>query len=337
MILAALSFSLAAALAAPPPGGGLLAAHPDTAAEWWYYTGHLRTAGGAEFGFELTFFRARLPDGDDLDAAHFALTDVGAKSFRYAEKLHRPFPGIAETDPSRLRVSIENWEAREENGAHVLRASMAGAGISLRLAPQKPAVLNGEGGVSRKGPRPDEYSRYVSIPRLAASGTLDIGGRTESVSGIAWFDHEFGPGGLPVDLAGWDWFSVQLSDGTELMLYRLRTKAGGESPYSQGSFIGKDGVAVPLRAGDFDVAAAGRWRSPKSGAIYPAGWRLRVPSRRIDLSLAPRVADQELVTNRSTRVTYWEGACAVSGLADGRPVTGESYAELTGYAGNDLP
>jgi predicted secreted hydrolase len=336
MILAALSFSLAAALA-PPSGGPHLAAHPETAAEWWYYTGHLRTAGGAEFGFELTFFRARLPDGDDLDAAHFALTDVGGKTFRFAEKLHRPFPGIAGTDPARLEVSIENWEAREDRGAHVLRASMPGAGISLRLVPQKPAVFHGEEGISRKGPRPDEYSHYVSIPRLAASGTLDLGGRAESVSGIAWFDHEFGPGGLPEDLAGWDWFSVQLSDGTELMLYRLRTKAGGVSPYSQGSFIGRDGVVVPLKAADFDVAATGAWKSPRSGATYPAGWRLRVPSRRIDLSVAPKVPDQELVTNRSTRVTYWEGACAVSGSADGGPVTGASYAELTGYAGYDLP
>ena len=334
MIFAALLFSFAAAL---PPGGGLLAAHPETSAEWWYYTGHLRTSAGLEFGFELTFFRARLADGDDLDAAHFALTDVGGKAFRYAEKLHRPFPGIAGTDPSRLRVFIENWEARDENGAHLLRASMPGAGISLRLAAQKAAVWNGEGGISRKGPRPDEYSHYVSIPRLAVSGTLDLGGRTESVSGIAWFDHEFGPGGLPEDLAGWDWFSVQLSDGTELMLYRLRTKEGGASPYSQGSFIGKNGVAVPLRSADFDVSASARWKSPKSGATYPSGWRLRVPSRRIDLSLAPKMADQELVTNRSTRVTYWEGACAVTGFVDGRLVTGESYTELTGYAGNDLP
>jgi predicted secreted hydrolase len=270
----------------------LLAAHPETAAEWWYYTGHLRTAAGSEYGFELTFFRARLSDGDDLNAAHFALTDVAGKAFRYAEKIHRPFPGIAETDPSRLRVSIENWETREENSAHLLRASMAGAGISLRLAPQKPAVVNGEGGISRKGPRPDEYSRYVSIPRLSVSGTLELGGRKEAVSGIAWFDHEFGPGGLPADLAGWDWFSVQLSDGTELMLYRLRTKEGRESPYSQGTFIGKDGVAVPTRRTSKSPRPAhGNRRSPArtirpaggSGALRPSTWgsrRGRRPKRR---------------------------------------------------------
>lgn len=335
MILSVLT--LAAALAAPPAGDRSLAAHPDAAAEWWYYTGHLRTAAGREFGFELTFFRARLPDGDDLDAAHFALTDVAGKSFRYAEKMHRPFPGIAETDPARLSVSIENWEAREENGEHRLRAAMPGAAIRLSLAPQKSAVVNGEGGVSRKGPRPDEYSRYLSIPRMAVSGILERGGRAEPVTGIAWFDHESGPGGLPADLAGWDWFSVQLSDATELMLYRLRTKSGGVSPFSQGTFVEKDGSSVSLKGTDFDATATGAWRSPRSGAVYPAGWRIRVPSRAIDLTIAPKVADQELVTNRSTRVTYWEGACAVAGNAAGRPVAGTSYVELTGYAGEDLP
>jgi len=321
--------------AATPPSTN--AAHPDARAEWWYYTGHLETAAREEFGFELTFFRARLGDGDDVDAAHFALTDVGRRSFRWAEKLHRPFPGIAGADSGRLAVFIEDWETREEGGVHLLRASMPEAAIALRLEPRKPPVRNGAGGISRKGPRPDEYSNYVSIPRLFVSGTLTRGGKAEPVSGIAWFDHEFGPGGLPEDLAGWDWFAVQLSDGTEAMLYRLRAKSGGESPFSQGTFVARDGTAFPLSAGDFSVEATGRWRSPHTGATYPSGWRLRVPSRGLDLAVTPRVADQELVTNRSTRVTYWEGACAVAGTARGVPVTGKSYVELTGYAGGAIP
>ena len=334
MIVGAI-LALAASAALPGPGS-LLASHPEMRAEWWYYTGHLR-GGGAEYGFELTFFRARLADGDDLDAAHFALADIGKGKFLFSEKMHRPFPGIAESDPARLAVHLENWEAREDAGAHRLRAAMPGAEIALRLVPAKPPVVNGEGGLSRKGPRPDEYSHYVSIPRLEVSGTLDRDGRRVPVSGVAWFDHEFGPGGLPADLAGWDWFSVQLSDRTELMLYRLRTKDGSVSPFSQGTLIGPDGAPSALRAADFETAATGSWRSPKSGATYPAGWRIRIPSRKIDLSITPRLADQELVTSRSTRVTYWEGACAVSGSAGGRPVTGTSYVELTGYAGDDLP
>ncbi|HET9792822.1 MAG TPA: lipocalin-like domain-containing protein [Thermoanaerobaculia bacterium] len=327
---------------APPPrtpvaDASLLAAHPDAKAEWWYYTGHLQTASRREFGFELTFFRARLADGDDLDAAHFALTDVDRRTFAWAEKLHRPFPGIAGADAGRLAVFNEDWEARAEGATHVLRARMPSGSIALRLAPVKPLVRNGPGGISRKGPRPDEYSNYVSFPRLSVSGTLSQGGAPEAVTGIAWFDHEFGPGGLPADLAGWDWFAIQLSDGTETMLYRLRAKSGGDSPFSQGTFVAADGRAFPLAAGDFDVAPAGRWRSPRSGAIYPSGWRVRVPSRGVDVAVTPRLPDQELVTSRSTRVTYWEGACTVSGRAGGAAVTGKSYVELTGYAGTDLP
>ncbi len=325
------------AVAVAVAAASVLAAHPETKAEWWYYTGHLRTSAHAEYGFELTFFRAGLPDGDDLDAAHFALTDIAVGQFLYAEKLHRPFPGIAGADPARLDVYLENWEAREETGAHRLRASMPGAALSIRLVPEKSPVWNGEGGISRKGPRPDEYSHYLSIPRLSVSGTLERNGHSEAVTGVAWFDHEFGPGGLPADLAGWDWFSVQLSDESELMLYRLRSRSGGVSPFSQGTFVGKDGAATHLGPGDFAVTATGSWKSARTGATYPAGWRVAVPSRGIAVTVSPQLADQELVTSRSTRVTYWEGACLVKGSASGRPVTGMSYVELTGYAGRDLP
>ncbi len=318
-------------------GAGLFAAHPDAKSEWWYYTGHLATASGRSYGFELTFFRALLPDGEDLDASHFALTDVTGGRFLYDEKLHRPFPGIAGADARDLRVYLESWEVRREKENHILAANMPGAAIALALSPRKPAALNGRDGISRKGPRPDEYSHYVTIPLLAARGTLRIGGREEEVEGTAWFDHEWGPGGLPEKLAGWDWFAIQLSDGTELMLYRLRQTDGSDSPFSSGTFFASDGTARPLGGSDFRVEAAGRWVSPATGAVYPSGWKLRVPSLALELSVAPSVKNQELVTRKSTRVTYWEGACSVAGTRGGRPVEGKSYVELTGYAGRDLP
>ena len=315
----------------------LLAAHPDAKTEWWYYTGHLRSAGGREFGFELTFFRARLPDGQDVDAAHFAVTDVSRRTFSFDEKLHRPFPGIAGADAAKLFVFNESWETREEAGKHVLRAGSGESAIDLTLTPSKAAIRNGSGGISRKGPGPDDYSNYVSIPRLAAEGTLTADGKKERVSGIAWFDHEFGPGGLPKGLAGWDWFSLQLSDGTELMLYRLRLEDGKVSEFSSGTFVAADGAAAPLPESAFEVSATGSWTSPKTRATYPAGWAVKVPSRGLDVTITPRLAGQELVTSKSTRVTYWEGACDVSGTRAGKSVTGKSYVELTGYAGRDLP
>jgi len=154
------------------PDAATLRAHPDSKAEWWYYTGHLETASRREYGFELTFFRARLSDGDDLDAAHFALTDVAKATFDWAEKLHRPFPGIAGADAERLHVYQESWDVHAEGRSHVLRARMPDAAIALLLTPVKPLVRNGAGGVSRKGPRPDEYSNYVSIPRMSVLSAM---------------------------------------------------------------------------------------------------------------------------------------------------------------------
>ena len=321
-----MSFLAAAALSAA------FAAHPASKAEWWYYTGHLRTPAEREYGFELTFFRLRLPDGRDLDAAHFAISDLARRVFLYDEKLHRPFPGICGADESRLFVFLENWEAREESGRHRLKASMKGAAIDLTLDPKKTPVTHGDDGVSRKGPGADEYSHYTSITRLAVSGSLSLGGNPESVTGVAWFDHEDGPGGKPDNLAGWDWFSVQLEDQSELMLYRLRQKDGSISPFSNGSFVDRDGSVRRLKRSDFTAESTAAWKSRRTGAVYPSRWRVSVPSLRLDLAIAPLLDDQELVTEKSTRVTYWEGTCAVSGTRAGRSVEGRGYVELTGYS-----
>lgn len=259
------------------------------------------------------------------------MTDIRGRRFLFSEKLHRPFPGIASSSAATLDVSIEDWSAHLAGEIHELSARMPEASLRLSLQPSKPPVVHGDGGISRKGPGPDDYSHYVSLTRLMASGELRIGGAPLAVTGLAWFDHEWGPGGSPENLAGWDWFSVQLSDNTELMLYRLRQKSGGDSPFSSGTYVRADGTAVPLRREDFSVRSTGAWKSLRSGATYPSGWELEVPGQSLRLSLAPKLADQELRTPRSTRVTYWEGACSVSGARAGHAVSGDGYAELTGY------
>lgn len=307
-------------------------AHPDAKLEWWYYTGHLTDANRREYGFQLTFFRLA-----DLHLAHFAWTDVGGRSFRYEEKMHLALPGMAEADAGRLRVTNEDWSAEESLGVHRLHASGPGGELDLALRAVKPPVLQGENGVSRKGPGPDDYSRYVSITRLEASGTLRDGGRSRALSGIAWFDHEWGPGGLPSGLAGWDWFALQLSDGSELMIYRMRDGSGRASPDSTGVLVPPKAAAIPVRWDEIRFAETNFWTSPKSGARYPAGWRIQAPRLSLDVSVEPLVPDQELRTQKSTGVTYWEGACRVSGSRMGKPVDGRAYAELTGYAGRDVP
>ncbi len=307
-------------------------AHSDAPVEWWYYTGHLKDAENHEFGFQLTFFRVR-----QMHLAHFAWSDAARGSFRYEEKTHLELPGIASAAVGRLAVANEDWSAEESGGTHRLHAAGRGWELSLALKAVKPPVVHGAGGLSRKGPGGNEYSRYVSITRLAAAGTMRNGPATVSLSGTAWFDHEWGPGALPEGAAGWDWFALQLDDGADLMLYRMRALEGGATAFSSGTFVPASGEPRTIAWQDVTLEEKAFWKSPRSGARYPARWRLAVASLGLDVTVEPMLADQELVTEKSTGVTYWEGACRVRGARSGKPVSGRAYAELTGYARRDVP
>jgi predicted secreted hydrolase len=306
--------------------------HPSENIEWWYWTGHLTGGSGHEYGFLLVFFRLR-----QFHLAHFAWTDVSGKTFRFDEKAHMGLPGIAGARQEGLDVVNEDWSARQMGGVHQLFASADGAELSLSLTPEKPPVVHGENGISRKGTGANEYSHYVSITRLAARGTRKSNGKTEPLSGAAWFDHEWGPGALPAEAAGWDWFSLQLSDGSELMLYRLRRTDGSATPSSSGTFVPAQGEPRRIAWSDIHLTPAGEWTSPRSGARYPSGWDLAVRSLALEARIRPVLPDQELVTSRSTGVTYWEGACRIEGSREGRAVRGRGYTELTGYGSRDVP
>jgi predicted secreted hydrolase len=308
--------------------------HPDAAMEWWYYTGHLTDPKGAEYGFQVTFFRVK-----ELYLAHFAWTDVTSGRFLYEEKTHLGLPGIAGAASGRLDVSNEDWSARAQGQAVRLTAGRRDLGeLVLTLTPSKPPVLNGEEGLSRKGPGPNDYSHYVSITRFSAAGTLTPPkGAPLRLTGTAWFDHEWGPGALPEGAVGWDWFALQLSDGSDLMLYRMRLTGGSASPFSTGTFVPPAGAPKPIAWSDVALASTSAWTSPHSHATYPATWKLSVRSLGLETTITPLVAGQELATLPSTGVTYWEGACRVEGTRGGRPVGGRAYVEMTGYAGKDVP
>ncbi len=316
-------------------------AHEDSRVEWWYVTGQLETASGKRLGYQLTFFRIGITDDPaprasafaarDLHLAHFARTDVSRGTFRFAERLHRDGPGAAYARTGRLCVVNEDWRLEELGGRLVLSAKDGGDELSLVLSPEKAPVLNGPNGISRKGPEPDAVSRYVSLTRLASAGWWTTGGASEAVTGLSWFDHEWGSGSIGRETQGWDWFALHLLDGRDLMLYRLRGAAGNGTPFASGTLVKQDGTAVPLASEDFAIEETAHWKSARSGATYPSRWVLRVPKAGLALDVVPLAADQELVTERSTHVTYWEGACGVKTLA-GAPA-GRAYVELTGYAG----
>src|SRR6185436_395164 len=201
------------------------------------------------------------------------------------------------------------------------------------LQSDRPPAIHGEGGVSRKSSGVGEASHYYSLPQLASTGTVTLEGRTYPVRGLTWMDHEFGSGRLAPSLRGWDWFSLQLDDGRSLMLYVLRRKDGGVDSASSGTLIEADGRTRHLPLAAFETRSAMTWKSPRTGATYPSGWTVRVPSADLDLEVTPELADQELVTGGAVGVVYWEGAVRASGRAGGKKIAGRGYVELTGYTG----
>ncbi len=326
-------------------------AHPGYRTEWWYYTGNLVDAdNGRRFGFQLTFFRSRLrpPDpvrkgprpqsdwrADHIYLAHAALTDIGGQRHLADEKMARAAMGLAGITRSDSRVVVEllDWRAEITPQNHRLSAAAQDFSLDLVLTPLKPPVFHGQNGYSRKGQEPGRASCYYSFTRLAASGRIVLDGRSIKISGLSWMDHEFSSQPLEPDLVGWDWFSVQLSDQTELMIFLLREKGGGLAPASSGTFIRPDGSIMALARDDIRIAVLDRWKSPRTGAVYPAQWRVSIGRLNLELVLTPNLANQEMQTPRSTRVTYWEGSVRIRGRRLDRPVSGSGYVELTGYAG----
>jgi predicted secreted hydrolase len=319
-------------------------AHPAYRTEWWYFTGNLTDAGGDPWGYQLTLFRVGVRRQLDPAAAanpwsvrdlylgHLAVTDGARRVFRYTDRLSRTGPGLAGASTGELDVWLLGWRARmDESGAIRLAAAAEGLAVDLTLRPDQPVVLHGDAGRSRKGPLPGQASYYASLPSLVTAGTVRAGAGAApvAVTGVSWFDQEFGSNQLAEDQVGWDWFSLHLGDGRELMLYQLRRTDGTLEPASSGTLVAADGSAEHLPLGSFRVEVRDTWVSPGSGARYPSSWRVEVAGHGIALDLAPLLADQELATAGSTGVVYWEGAVTGSGASG--PCRG--YVELTGYAG----
>jgi predicted secreted hydrolase len=323
------------------------AAHPTFRTEWWYYTGHLR-AGDRRFGYELTFFRIALPGGAGAPASasawrarqvilrHLALTDESGKRFRFDEKAERQALDLAGADSTRYLVWLgDDYAGLEpDRSTHRLVGHAPEFALDLRLSPERPPVFHGRDGVSQKSAGLGNASHYYSFTRLATRGRLVLEGDTLAVEGLTWMDHEFGSDQMRNTHTGWDWFSVQLSDGRDLMLYRLRTVDGRLDTCSSGTVIERDGSTRMLTSREFDTRSLGQWVSPRTGGRYPSGWDVRVPSAALALRLDPTLADQELAAPTMGGVTYWEGSVRVSGTSVGRPVSGEGYVELTGYVGH---
>jgi len=315
--------------------------HSGYQTEWWYYTGNLTASDGHRFGFELTFFRQAVNrdpgekqtwDIQDIYLAHLALSDLSGKAFYPAERTNRAGPGIAGSDQGQGRIWNGNWKVQWNGADQLLEAVDERFSFSLALHPEKTPVIHGENGVSQKAEGPGHASHYISLTRLKTSGTVVLNGRTYTVSGLAWMDHEFFTHQLDKDQVGWDWFSVQLDDNTELMLYRIRRRDGSVDPFSSGTYIDLRGRAVHLRREDFSLLPGEEsWKSPATQAVYPVQWRIVLPKLGVELEVTTRLKSQELPRQSKLVPSYWEGAIDLKGHQGNAALTGVGYLEMTGY------
>jgi predicted secreted hydrolase len=316
--------------------------HPGYKTEWWYVTGTLDGPEAEPYGYELTIFRLGLtPPGAAPDAtapsdwrtnqlymAHFAVTDGASETFHAFERFQRGGAGLAGAQAAPFRVWLDDWSMAGSNDAAfpmTLRAQEDGISVDLTLRPAKPPVLQGNQGLSQKGPGAGNASYYYSYTRLDTDGTLALDGDTVEVSGESWMDREWSTSALGPDQEGWDWFSLQLDDGRDLMYYQLRRTDGMPSSFSEGVLVGREGTPKKLQRSDVEIEVLDTWTSPDGTHTYPVEWTLRVPSEDIDLRITPYMPNQEL----DVSVRYWEGAVEVEGSASGR-----GYVEMTGYGGS---
>jgi predicted secreted hydrolase len=320
--------------------------HPAFRTEWWYFTGNVTAQDGRELGYQLTFFRSALTDSlsyaglaaGEVSAwrsrhawmAHFAVSDVSGSRFFTAQRFGRDAIGLAGAVAAPFSVRLDTWRAGSAGAATFplrLTAADGDVAIDLLLEEGKPPVLQGDRGLSRKGPEPGNASYYYSYTRMPTAGTFRVAGTTYTVTGSSWLDREWSTSALSPDLEGWDWMALQLDDGTELMLYRLRRPDGSAGPFSAGSHVDREGRGTVLDAAAFTMTPLRTWRSPLDGAAYPTSWRVEIPGLDTRLDVTAAFEAQEL----NLAVRYWEGSVRIAGLHGGRPVRGRGYLEMTGY------
>jgi predicted secreted hydrolase len=316
--------------------------HPEFRNEWWYFTGNLSTASGRRFGYQFTLFRTALAPLDprpnqtaweqnQVFMGHFALTDVASGKFHFAERFSRDALGLSGAQAQPFQVWLEDWSVSGDGSRRELPMRLVAeegpVRMELDLIAEKPMVLQGNQGLSQKGGEAGNASYYYSYTRLKASGSVTVEGETLPVNGSSWMDREWSTSALESGQAGWDWFALQLSDGSELMYYQLRLEDGRPDRTSAGVRVFPEGGTTKLSWEDVELTPLGFWESPHTGARYPSGWRLQSRDGSVDLQIQPVLKDQEL----RVTVHYWEGAVDIQGTASGKPVSGQGYVELTGY------
>jgi predicted secreted hydrolase len=311
-----------------------LGSHPAFRSEWWYITGWVRDTAGIDLGIQVTFFRNRPRIAEtsasrfaprQLLFAHAAVADPRNGKLRHDQRAARAGFDLAEAAEETTDVRIGDWSLKLDDDTYVAHIAAQDFQFNLLFTPMQPVLLEGDQGFSRKGHDSANASYYYSQPQLAVAGNVEIGGRTADVTGTAWLDHEWSSEAMAAEASGWDWIGINLHDGSALMAFRMRDRAGNDL-WADGMLRAANGASTRFESTHIVFTAQRRWRSPRTGVEYPVAMRVRVGG--IDYTLEPLLEDQELDSRANTGTIYWEGAVRM--LQDGREV-GRGYLELTGY------
>ena len=341
LLLAALASAATGAFALPPRTLQFprdFGSHPDLRTEWWYITGHAQS-GDREFGFQLTFFRSRIDGTQQMKSAfaarqivfaHAAVTDLQGRKLWHDQRIARAGFDIAGADESDTALRLRDWSLvrKSDTGRYTASLPSNDFALALDFAPTQPVLLQGDAGLSRKGPEATQASYYYSEPQLVATGRITLQGKTFDVkAGTAWLDHEWSEALLHPDAVGWDWIGMNLDDGSALTAFHLR-RADGSALWAGGSFRPKGAAARIFKADEVRFVAQRRWASPQTKASYPVEWAIETPSG--NFTVHALLDDQELDSTGSTGAVYWEGLSELRD-AQGKRV-GRGYLEMTGYA-----
>ncbi|MEX0724408.1 MAG: lipocalin-like domain-containing protein [Gracilimonas sp.] len=325
--------------------------HPGFRTEWWYYTGNVFTEDGRQFGYQFTIFRSQMnpPENeeeasafgedwntDQLYLGHFAISDVKNEDHIFEERYSRGAAGLAGAQTEPYRIWLEDWEIKRINSENSddknfpVRVSAMmedGSAIDLNITPEKPLVLQGEDGYDKKGEDEGNASYYLAFTQMDTEGVITKDGQEYQVSGSSWMDHEWSTSALDETQEGWDWFSIQLSNGYDLMYYQLRNEDGSVSEFTTGSLIDPDGNKTTITPEDVELEVLNSWESPHSGSNYPSAWIMRLPRFDLELNLETLFPDQEM----DVSVRYFEGTLGISGEMEGQKIGGNGFIEMTGY------
>ena len=325
--------------------------HESYRIEWWYVTGNLQgtniidPGSKRRFGYQVTFFRIAHPNkevhsksnwsANQLYAVHLAVSDIDKGKYYNEDDIARPIFGEAGASSETLHVWLRNWSMKLRGEKLTINANTERFSLQLQLDASGEVLLQGDNGYSQKGKEIGNASYYYSIPRMATKGNLEVAGKSFIVDGSSWLDHEFGSSFLEPGTLGWDWFSIQLDDESNIMLFQLRDKSGNATFFS-GTVDQKGQKPIQLKSGDFTLSPSQTWKSKNSGGIYPISWDIKIPPLAISLNVKSAIPNQEFVSRSSLGINYWEGLIEVSGIKNDTEVSGLGYLEMTGYGGESM-